>query len=335
MTSSVKPNLWSELTDLGLPEAGDGDARAALLRVNAEMFASAAVHDRESIETFEALVLGFLPRVGRATVRDIARILAPCADTPVSILDALSRRSPEARDIVLRHALHLPYPLNKRLLATSDGRLQLAARSTLDDATIERLLVLGEEAVEDALASNLSFASTHAAFARLVRRAQSRRNLARILLARADMTATDEAALYLAADDERRRSIRGRMAASQRSASRGPTPILKKQATLDLLAACEQGAVACLEDRLTAALGFPPSTDWRILEIGRHHLLPLALKALGVSMRDAARMLLTLHPALSYPLSTLKGLLREMRDVDSAVALALVKAIVNVKRPAR
>jgi hypothetical protein len=43
------------------------------------------------------------------------------------------------------------------------------------------------------------------------------------------------------------------------------------------------------------------------------------------------RIFLTLHPALSYPLSAIRTLVQEMRDVSAPVALALIEAILDVR----
>jgi hypothetical protein len=99
----------------------------------------------------------------------------------------------------------------------------------------------------------------------------------------------------------------------------------------ELLAAGFKGDDRRLEGLLTSLFGFPASTEWRVLEIGRHRLLALALKVLGVTHKDAIRLFLTLHPALSYPLSVIKALLREMRDVPSPVALALIESVLDVR----
>lgn len=333
MSPSAHPDLWSDLSGLGLEEARSPDARAALLKVNAEMFVAAPAHDRDSIDTFETLVLGFLPRADDATLVEIARILAPCADTPPAVLDFLVRHSPETQALVLRHAPQLPRGLDTRLLATPDGRVRLASRPDLDAATVWRLLVLHESAVEDVLAANPALAPADPGFRELVARADRRPALARLLLRRSDLATGDEARLYLAADSERRRRIRERVAAVLTPASAALPMGLTEHDVGLFLAAGRRGDGPGLETLLSAAFGLPAATEWRALAIGRHALLALALKALGLSEKEATRIFLTLHPALSSPLSALKDLVREMRDVPGPVALALVEAILDVKLP--
>jgi hypothetical protein len=331
MASSANPDLWSDLSGFGSSDGSNADARAALLKVNAEMFVAAAARDRESIETFEALVLGFLPKTDPATLLDLALILAPCPDTPTSVLDYLAQHSPEAREILHHHAARLPPAFGSRQLATPEGRLSLASRTDLDPTTIQKLLALRESAVEDALASNPAFAPDTAPFTDLVRRARHRPTLAAILLERADLPTAGQASLYLAADAERRKAIRERVAVSLAHRRVTLSFTLTEQDLAELLAAGFKGDDRRLEGLLTSLFGFPASTEWRVLEIGRHRLLALALKVLGVTHKDAIRLFLTLHPALSYPLSVTKALVREMRDVSSPVALALIESVLDVR----
>jgi hypothetical protein len=330
MASSANPDLWSDLSGFGSPD-GNSDARAALLRVNAEMFVAAPARDRESIETFETLVLGFLPKADPATLLDLVRILAPCPDTPASILDYLAQHSPDARDIVYRHATRLSPASGSKQLATPDGRLHLASQPDLDATTIQKLLMLRESPIEDALAANPAFTPDTALFADLLRRARQRSALASILLERADLSTSGQASLYLAADGERRKAIRERVATSLAHRRVALSFALSDQDLADLLAAGLKGDDQRFETLLTTLFGFPASTEWRVLEIGRHRLLALTLKALGMSQKDALKIFLGLHPALSYPLSAIKRLVREMRDVPSPVALILVESILGVK----
>ena len=331
MASSANPDLWSDLSGFGSSDGSNSDARAALLKVNAEMFVAAAARDRESIETFETLVLGFLPKTDPATLLELARILAPCPDSPASVLDYLSQHSPDARDILHHHAARLPPAFGSRQLATPEGRLSLASQSDLDQTTIQKLLALRESAVEDTLASNPAFASDTAPFTDLVRRARHRPTLAALLLERADLPTASQASLYLAADAERRKAIRERVAVALAHRRVTLSFTLTEQDLAELLAAGFKGDDRRLEGLLTSLFGFPASTEWRVLEFGRHRLLALALKVLGVTPKDAIRLFLTLHPALSYPLSVIKALLREMRDVPSPVALALIEAVLDVR----
>ncbi len=325
MASSANPDFWSDLSGWS-----GRDASAALLKVNAEMFAAAPVRDRESIETFEALALGFLPKADRATLLEIARILARCPDTPPSVLDYLRRHGAEDHAIMPgRQARAAPVP-HARYLATPAGRVHLASRRPIEPATVEGILVLREEASEDALAANPTFSPAMPAFHGLVRRAVERPALARILLQRADLSPAHAACLYLAADRERRGLIRQRVMETLPSTAGSPLRLQPRDAAA-LSEAGHEGDIARFERLLTSAFGFPGAIEWRILQSGRHLLLALALKAAGVPEKEALRIFLSLHPALSYPLSAIRELVREMRDVPGAVAFSLVETILGAR----
>jgi len=322
MAPSANPDPWPDLSALS-----SADACAALLKVNAQMFAAAPARDRDSIETFEALALGLLPKASGPMLNEIAHLLASCPDTPPSVLDYLRRHASDPHAPPQRPAAAPRRTVPE--LATAAGRAHLASRPHLEAATIERILGLHEETSEDSLAANQAFSPTAAGFHHLVRRALDRPALARILLRREDLTALQEASLYLTADSARRIRIRERIA---RAALPMPSAVnLPQQDRVALLAAASDGDVARVERLLTQSFGFPASTEWRIMQLGRHLLLPLALKALGFSRKDAARILLALHPALSYPLSALREKLREMREVPGTIALLLVEAILGAK----
>lgn len=328
MAPSANLGFWSDLSDLNGDDVNREDTCAALLKINARMFAAAPVRDRDSIETFEALALGFLPKANGRTLNEIARILASCPDTPPSVTGYLRRHAPEARERQARASAPVARS-TARLLATAAGRAQLASAPHPEAAVIDRILVLREEASEDILAANPAFSPAEPGFHRLVRRALERPALGRILLQREELSLAQEACLYLAADRERRGRIRERI--SRGLAPTSPAITLSSHDADALLASAAEGDVAGFERRLTEAFGLPHATQWRLLQRGRHLLLPLALTALGLPGREANRILLTLHPALSHPLSALRELVREMRDVQSAVALILVEAILGAK----
>jgi hypothetical protein len=331
MTSSANPDLWSDLSGLGRPVLGGTDACAALLKLNAEMFAAAPARDRDSIETFEALALGFLPKADPETLLDLARILSACEDTPESVRDYLVRMSAASRAVMQRHISNALDTVDARLLASAGGRLQLALRSDLTPAIAERILVLQETASEDALAANPAFNPALPAFTTLVSRAVDRASLAEILLAREDLSLLHETQLYLMASAPRRALIRQRTADALTRRKAGITFALASHDVDELLDASRHGDVARVEALLTSSFGFPAQTQWRVLKLGRHRLLSLAFKALDVPEREATAILLTLHPALAYPLSSIRALVSEMRDVPSPVALALIEAILGVR----
>jgi hypothetical protein len=327
MASSAWPDLW----DIALAESKPADARATLLRMHAELFVTAPARDREAVASFEAIALGFVPLVNQEILADIARLVAPCRDTPPAVLDALAQRFPETREIVLALAPRLPPSVVDLLLGSPRDRTALAARHDIDEPTLERLLVLHDDAVDAALAANLAILPGDQAFTQLVERARHRTCLARVLLSRGDLPASDQAALYLAADEAGRERIRSGVAASALF-QRPHLPFRIDAARVDaLLAASRRGDVSAFESCLRESFGLPSDTEWRLLQAGRHELLALALRALGVEEDEAIRVFLTLHPAVSHSASTVFRLVRVIRTVARPTALALVEAILGAR----
>jgi hypothetical protein len=323
---SAWPDLWSS----ALP-AHDPSRRGALVTLQAELFVNARARDLETIRAFEAMILGFLPRMDAPTLTAVAELVVACPDTPGSVLVALAQRSADARAVVAARALRLPVAVVDLLLATPRDRPSLAARPDLDAHTLERLLVVNEEAVDAALAANPAVTHAYPDFALLVERAQKQPLLAARLLARNDLTLADEAALYLQADAVRKAEIRHRVAASALFQRPQSMPRITGAAVGDLLALARDGEVAAFESELAAALHLPRTTAWRFVEADRHELLALALLALGVPEEDALRVFLTLHPAIAQSVPTVFALVRVVRQVARPTALALIEAALGAR----
>src|SRR4051812_46329190 len=307
-------SAWPDLWDIALAERAPVDARATLMTMQAELFASAPVRDRDTIEAFEALALGFLPWVDPATRIAVARLVVPCPDTPETVLAYLTRASSETRTIVVALAPDLPGTVIDLLLGSPESRVLLAVRGDLVPATAERLALVHEGAVDHALARNAGVPATDPTLSQLVERARHDPALARALLQRGDLTASDEASLYLVADPEQRARIQERVAASalfqrtQLPLRPGPSEI----ENLHTLAA--RGNVPDFEAGLTSRLGLPSGTEWGLIEDRRHDLLALGLVACGVSEEDSTRIFLTLHPALAHSVLKVFGLVRVCRE---------------------
>jgi hypothetical protein len=323
------PPAWPDPWSLAHTERKPVDIRSELLRLHSELFANAPARDRETIRAFEAIALGFLPRVEHETLVDIAHVVVPCADTPPSILADLIQRSPETRAIVMAEAPSLPPSLISLLLGSPSGCAHLASRADLDARSVERLLALHDDRVDEVLAGNGSVALDPPVLETLRQRAFQRPLLARALLARTDLTTPDEASLYLFADEEHRARIRHRVAASALF-QRPHLPFrLSSHRVEALLSIAMLGDVEAFEAQLTGAFRLPPSARWRLLGQGRSELLALALRALGVEEEDATRIFLTLHPTLSHSVKTVFALVRSVRTTARPTALALVEAILG------
>jgi hypothetical protein len=315
------------------------DIRTELLKLHADLFAKAPARDWDTVRAFEAIALGFLPRVDLKSLVEIARLIAPCPDTPASVLADLIQRSAETRAIVLDTAPSLPPGVVSLLLGMPGVSARLAARPDLDGRTVERLLTLHDPSVDEALALNGTVDLPAGALAALRSRAADRPLLARALLSRGGLSLTDEASLYLFATEDQRARIRHRVAASALF-QRTHLPFrLSDHRVEALLAASAAGDVEAVEAQITAAFRLPASTEWRFLSQGRAELLALALRALGVEEEDATRIFLTLHPTLSHSVKTVFALVRIVRSTARPTALALVEAILGggiaLDRPGR
>jgi hypothetical protein len=327
-------SAWPDLWDIALSERAPADARATLLTVQAELFASAPVRDREAIASFEAIALGFLPLIDPQTRRSVARLIAPCPDTPGTVLAYLTRASAETRTIVVALAPILPPGAVEILLGSAEGRVLLAVRTDLDAATAERLVSVREGPVDQALAYNRGLDSTDPVMAELLDRARRDPALGRALLKRSDLAVFDEASLFLVADAQQRARIRHRVAGSaffQRS-QLPPRPSEGEVDTLLRLAAGRD--VLAFESALTLRLGLPASVEWSLLADRRRDLLALGLLACGLAEEDATRVFLTLHPALSHSVSKVFGLVHLFREVTRSVAVALVEAVLGASAAA-
>lgn len=325
----MAPSAWPDLWSVAHNERKPADIRSALLGIHAELFANAPARDRETIRAFEAIALGFLPRVDHETLIAVARLVVPCVDTPTSILADLVQRSPQTRAIVMAEAPSLPSSLISLLLGSPSGCAHLANRADLDARSVERLLALHDDTVDEVLAGNGRIALDRPVLETLRQRALRRPLLAHALLARGDLATAEQASLYLFADEDQRARIRHRVAASALF-QRPHLPFrLSSHRVEALLSIAMLGDVEAFEAQLTGAFRLPPSTPWRLLGQGRSELLALALRALGVEEEDATRIFLTLHPTLSHSVKTVFALVRSIRTTARPTALALVEAILG------
>src|SRR5215207_2846615 len=193
---------------LALSRANELDLRPVILRVQTDLFVTAANRDRTTIAAFEALVSGLLPVVDDDTAARVARKLAPVADTPEGILRLLVERGGEARRAVIESACALGETLIEA--ASRDGADLAEMRAARADVTASEIaeLVAREDAGADlALARNEAI-TLAASLDTLVERARGNADLAKALLARADLPAAHRAPLYIEADEAQRAAIR-------------------------------------------------------------------------------------------------------------------------------
>src|SRR4030095_1098840 len=94
------------------------------------------------------------PRVDHAVIAAVADVIVPLAETPASVIDAIAQRSHELQEIVMSASPRRAPALIDLALASARGRIALARRGDLDGRSLQRLLLLGDEALDIALAHN-------------------------------------------------------------------------------------------------------------------------------------------------------------------------------------
>jgi hypothetical protein len=321
---------WPDLSCLAsLARNQDLDVRPVLLRVHTDLFAAAPSRDRATIEAFEALALGFLPTVDDATATIVAQKLAPVADTPARIIDALIQRGGAARTIILERSRSAEAA--GAVPRRGHALLKAAPQRALDRNEVDELLSLSDADVDLAVARNGFIRLSDAQLEQLVQRARERPLLAITLLDRRDLAAGDEAVLYLHADDARRGRIRARLAPQAALAGRGVSlPRAEPAAVEALIGHARDLDIDRFEAQLALMLRLVPAPSWRFQVEPRRELLALALVAAGVAPEDCIRIFLTLHPSISRSVATVFRLAEVARTVPRPLALHLVEAILGV-----
>lgn len=319
------------------------DLRPVLLRVQTDLFVIAPSRPPEAIEAFEALVLGFLAVVDDDTAAIVARKLATLPDTPPRVIKALLARGGQARQAIVREIPHLLHEVAAAVLADEPGLAPvLATRAALDPATLVELIGRGEDTTDLALARNRALVLGRALHY-LVERGRERPHLAAALLARTDLSVSDEAALYIHADAPRRAGIRERLEtyapliASFRPAALPRADDARRD---DLLARAADGDGSGFKASLAEALGvnLTSAAPWRFDQEAHQELVALALVAAGIPSEDAIRIFLILDCEIARSVSAVFHLAQIARTTPRAVALYLTEATLGTttgRGPAR
>lgn len=335
-------SAWPDLSGLAsLAHERQLDLSRVLLRVQTDLFVTASARDGATIRAFTSLAAGLLERVDADTAARVARKLSLCPDTPESLLDLLVRRGGEARRAVAELAPRLPHILADAVFdaeLSEDLAEALASRPDLGGRALDHLASLADDGVDFALAMNRGVMLRGLALDWLTTRARSRPALAQALLRRADLTAGEEALLYLQADAAQRARIRGRLEAS--ASLRFPTVRRADAAeTEELLRLAKAGQVEDFGGRLAQCLGLGTAPDWRFHHPARQDLLALGLAAAGVPGETAIEIFLTLEPRIAESVHAVFDLAGIVRTVPQPVAASLVEATLGValgqQRPGR
>jgi hypothetical protein len=325
MSSSVWPDL-SCLASLSRDQ--HLDMRPVLLRVHTDFFVAAPSRDQTTIKTFEALALGFLPRVDDATAALVAQKLAPIADTPQRVIDALMRRGGDARRALLGAADAMKAPSEGgQALPSASAPSITTEKAPMDPA---EQVALGNDALDLALARNQNPPLTRPVLQELVDRGRDRADLARALLARSDLSTLDEAILYLHAEGTRREQIRSKLEPLTAFTGALSTRWADRDMVDALLGFAAAGDSSAFGEQLASMIGLAVIPAWLFHLETRRELLALALVAAGVADEDRIRIFLTLSPEIARSVTWVFRLTELARTVRPAVALHLVEAVLGI-----
>lgn len=165
----------------------------------------------------------------------------------------------------------------------------------------------------------------------LVDRARNDAALARALLARDDLPASEAARLYLHADPADRARIRAALAAAG-DASHARLTRPTRAMVQNLVDAARASDIALFGERLCKALGLGAAvSDWRFGLRSRRELLALALVAIGAPEEVCVRIFLTLDPEIARSVETVFGLVEIVRRTPRSVAVRIIEAALDLR----
>jgi uncharacterized protein (DUF2336 family) len=187
--------------------------RRIWVRVASDYFVSAEPDDPAAIEKFADAMAAQLHAADVADLLDLARRLAPCPQTPPSLLAKLESTEPEVGDYILEHAVAYAHR-DLAPTAASGGRraVSVAKRKDLDPKLARALAESNDLDVLIALAGNGAAPLDATALARLVSLGRQRaddakdRRLVEALLERRPVK-PEMAAVFLHAKPEQRVEI--------------------------------------------------------------------------------------------------------------------------------
>jgi hypothetical protein len=330
---------WPDLSSLAsLARTQDLDLRPVLLRVHADLFIAAPSRDKETVRTFEALALGFLPLVDTATAAIVAHKLAPFPETPPRVLDALMRRGGEVRAAVLA-GTPMASERGEPVADANLRRLRLLSRGReLSPADVSELLSARDEAIDLALARNVEAPLVPSELQQLAERGRNRSDLALALLER-ELGPGEEAILYLHADRTRRAQIRVRLEPVVALSATSYVPRASQNSVDLLVGAAMARDMPAFETELAGLLGLSVMPAWSFHSEERRELLALALVAAGVPDESCIRIFLTLDRTVACSVQAVFRLAQTVRTVSRPLATYLVEASLGVTiaagRPAR
>lgn len=292
------------------------DLKPIVLRVQTDLFLTAPVRDRATLEAFESLATGLIPTVDFETALTVAGKLGPCADTPESVLVRLVARGGAIGQTVLDTAPRL----TARIVAAARAA-GFSVEGWVASPSATETHPMDHTAVSKASASEI------------VDRSEEELPDARIELSRIDIAPADLAPFWLQAAEPQRGAIRDAVAAT---AALRPCPPAPRNLGSVLTERATQRDVAGFVGALSESLGLAPSFLAAAPDATtRYDLLTLAMRAADLSEADTVYIFLTLNETVARSVERVFELAKLYRTTNRATARDLLSAILGVALPER
>ncbi len=264
------------------------DLKPVILRVQTDLFLAAPVHDRAILQAFESLAAGLIPTVDAETARIVAEKLDGCPDVPERVRAALALRG-----------FPVALPREPETEAQADRALAENPGALIGTRALERLLA----------------------------RARTDLDLARILLARPEIPPADLAPLWLHAGTEQRRAI---AEAVEATAALRPCPPAPRALATRLVEHSHSRDIGAFVAALGRGLGLPENYLGAAIDpTARYDLLTLALRAADLREGEAVFVFLTLNDSVARSVDRVFSLVTLFRETSRATARDLLCAILG------
>jgi uncharacterized protein (DUF2336 family) len=327
-------DIYARLRDLAASaEAKPSEMRPVLLRVTTDLFALQPQHSPEEIRLYEEMAGRLIDTADEATLAQVARKLARCADSPASLLARIKARGGDAAREIFLADPQVEWRELRHLAASGpcDQASAVAARSDLDREIVRLLAARPEREIARALACNALAPLTNESLRLLAPRGRDDHALARALLDRCALT-LDCLPLYLSAHaGERAKLLTLALEAGLAQTGRPTGESLDEETTARIEEAALRQKRATFALLLADLLKCDSLRARRIVEDESGDALTLAFIAIGLPQEAAARIFLIAFPRVA--LSTEQfGRNMNLFRAPRRAASRIIEAVTGVPR---
>jgi uncharacterized protein (DUF2336 family) len=309
------------------------DMKPVLLRVLTDMFIATGAHSRDEEAQFEEIASTLVRQVDSDTAAIVACKLAEYRHTPASVGEALVARGDDASRIILADAAWLPRRIvtsqalvGERLLAAA-----VAARPDLDADLMAILLERRDPIFDVTLAANLSVTLPRPVLDEILARGRHDAAIARALLFRPDLSASERCVLFLHADRADRTRI---IEEAEQFVAMSGRNRQRRSAPVDLVVTLETAAMVndaeSFASLLGLSLGVSADTVAPLIADRSGEALALAYAALGIDDEAATRLFMFRDPLVGHSTERVFALTNLVRRVSFAAAEKIVHAVLGV-----